>query len=181
MGHENPAVRWLAGLGLLGLLGACELMDQTVVPLLSGEQMASTDQTAVPVGTAEASTGSVGGAALVGQWPPLVLIRFDPSQAGYERPLRSAVDGALARQPEVVFDLVAVEPAVAGAGQAALSAPTLSTPALSTPALSTPALRHDLAEVFQALVQAGVPAERIFLSATTQPTIEVREVHVYAR
>ena len=171
MGHENPAIRWFAGLGLLGLLGACELMDQTVVPLLSGEQMASTDQTAVPAGTAEASTGSVGGAALVGRWPPLVLIRFDPSQADYERPLRSAVDGALARQPDVVFDLVAVEPAVAGSGQAALS----------TPALSTPALRRDLAEVFQALVQAGVPAERIFLSATTQPTIEVREVHVYAR
>ncbi len=141
-------------------------MDQTVVPLLSGEQMASTVQTAVPAGTAEASTGSVGGAALVGRWPPLVLIRFDPSQADYERPLRSAVDGALARQPDVVFDLVAVEPAVAGSGQAALSAP---------------ALRRDLAEVFRALVQAGVPAERIFLSATTQPTIEVREVHVYVR
>jgi hypothetical protein len=166
MSHENLAIRWLAGLGLLGLLGACEFMDQTVVPLLSGEQMASTDQTAVPVGTAEASADAVGGVALVGQWPPLVLIRFDPSQADYERPLRSAVDGALARRPDVVFDLVAVEPAIAGAGQGALSGE---------------ALRRDLAEVFQALVRAGVPAERIFLSATTQPTIQVREVHVYAR
>jgi hypothetical protein len=171
MGCERLAFRWLAGLGLWGLLGACELMDQAVVPLLSGEQAVFTDPTAVPVGTTTASPDSVGGAAQVGQWPPLALIRFDHSQAAYERPLRSAVDGALARQPEVVFDLVAVEPVAAGSGQADPPGPTLS----------DPALRRDLAEVFQALVQAGVPAERIFLSATTQPTIQVREVHVYAR
>jgi hypothetical protein len=143
--------------------------------------MASTDLTPVPVGTAEAAPEPVGGAALVGQWPPLALIRFDQSQAPYERPLRSAVVGALARQPEVVFDLVAVEPVAAGSGQADPPGPSQSGPSQSGPSLSDPALRRDLAEVFQALVQAGVPAERIFLSATTQPTIQVREVHVYAR
>jgi hypothetical protein len=138
--------------------------------------MASSDLTPVPVGTAEAAPEPVGGGALVGRWPPLALIRFDQSQAPYERPLRSAVGGALARQPEVVFDLVAVEPVAAGSGQADPPGPSQS-----GPSLSDPGLRRDLAEVFQALVQAGVPAERIFLSATTQPTIQVREVHVYAR
>ncbi len=166
MGHGKLAVRWLAGFGLLGLFGACELMDRTVFPVLSGEPMATAHDTAAPAGTAKATLESAGGAALVGQRPPLVLIRFDTTQAGFERPLRSAVDDALAHRPEAVFDLVAIEPAGAGPGQAALSGE---------------ALRRDLAQVFQALVRAGVPAERISLSATTQPTIAVREVHVYAR
>jgi hypothetical protein len=141
-------------------------MDQTVIPVLTGEPRATADHTAAPAGADEAPLDSAGGAALVGQWPPLVLIRFDQSQVGYERPLRAAVDGALARRPEAVFDLVAVEPVGTDPSQAALS---------------DAALRRDLAEVFQALVQAGVPAERIFLSATTQPAAGVREVHVYAR
>ena len=80
--------------------------------------------------------------------------------------LNSAVNRALASRPNAVFDLVALEPARAEPDQAKLS---------------DAALRRDLAQVFRGMVRAGVPAERVSLSATTAPTVTVREVHVYAR
>ncbi|HEY5598517.1 MAG TPA: hypothetical protein VIK47_06910 [Kiloniellales bacterium] len=107
-----------------------------------------------------------GGAAMVGQRQPLVVIRFSDSKVDYEQALFAAVSRALDRKPNAAFDLVAV-------------APNVGTPAQVS--LATSRSRRNAEGVMRTLTNMGLPADRITLSATSSANAQVNEVHVYVR
>ncbi len=107
-----------------------------------------------------------GAAANVGARPPLVVIRFDRPTVDYEQALFTAVSQALERRPNAAFDVVAVAP---GAGNPAQVS------------LETNKARRNAEAVLRTLVNMGLPADRMSLAATSDPNVQVNEVHVYVR
>jgi hypothetical protein len=97
---------------------------------------------------------------------PFVIIRFPDPGVEYEQQLYEAVSAALARSPDVAFDLVAVAPAAATSEEAARNAE---------------AARGSAEKVMQSLQNMGLPADRVSLSQVTDPNIQVNEVHLYVR
>ena len=102
-----------------------------------------------------------GGAAMVGQLPPLAVIRFGAAPVAYEDALYDAVRGALERRPATAFELVAVTPYIGPAAQGAFA--------------------DHLEGVYRTLIAMGLPADRLSLSSLSQPGVRVDEVHVYVR
>ena len=94
---------------------------------------------------------------------PFVVIRFDNPDVDYEQQLYQAVSAALARRPNVAFDLVAAAPAN-GAAEA-----------------TTEAARARADKVRQSLLNMGLPADRITVSQVTDPNIQSNEVRIYVR
>ncbi len=107
-----------------------------------------------------------GGSAMVGRTPPLVVIRFDQPNVEYDQALYSAVSQALERRPNAAFDLVAVAPGLGSPSQVALA---------------TNKSRREAEGVLRSLTNMGLPADRVSLSATTNPNAQISEVHLYVR
>jgi len=107
-----------------------------------------------------------GAAGLVGRTPPLVVIRFEDPNVKYDQALYTAVNKALERRPNAAFDLVAVAPGLGSPSQVALASSKS---------------RRDAEGVLRTLTNMGLPADRMSLSATTNPNGQVSEVHVYVR
>ncbi len=107
-----------------------------------------------------------GGASMVGRTAPLVVIRFDTPNVQYDQALYSAVSQALARRPNAAFDLVAVAPGLGSPAQVALASNKS---------------RRSAETVLRSLTNMGLPADRVSLSATTNPNAQVAEVHLYVR
>jgi hypothetical protein len=97
---------------------------------------------------------------------PVVTIRFARSNPDYQKPLYDALSQALQTQPSASFNVVGVSPTRGSAG------------AVQT-AQST-ARRHAQA-VMHTMTEMGVPATRMALSATTDPSVSVGEVRVFLR
>lgn len=97
---------------------------------------------------------------------PLVVIRFDRPDVPYERALYTALSKALEARPGANFDLVAV--AAGGAGSSDI-------------ALNQSRVKGFANDVLKALVDMGLPANRVSLAATTSPSITTNEVHLYVR
>jgi len=97
---------------------------------------------------------------------PLVVIRFDRTKVPYQQALYHAVGRVLERRPDAVFDLVAVAPTAGGQARVALN--------------SNKARRH-AEEVLRALIDMGLPAARVAVSAKTMASAKTNEVHVYLR
>ena len=93
---------------------------------------------------------------------PFVVIRFDNPGVEYEQQLYEAVSAALARSPNVAFDLVGAAPATA------------------TPE-DTEAARASMERVRQSMMNMGLPADRVSISQLTDPAIESNEVRLYVR
>ena len=87
---------------------------------------------------------------------PFVVIRFEQPDPDYAEPLYAAMSGALARWPDVEFDLVAVT-------------------------RDADAARHDLAAVMNSLAAMGMPAERLSLAAVPAADDATDEVWIYLR
>ena len=107
-----------------------------------------------------------GAASLVGRAQPLVVIRFDQSNVEYEPALYGAVNQALAARPNAGFDVVSVAAGAGGQGQVALA--------------SGRSVRNAEA-VVRSLTDMGLPADRVSVSAATNPAAAINEVHVYLR
>ncbi len=107
-----------------------------------------------------------GAAGLVGRAQPLVVIRFERSDVDYDQELFTAVNRALERRPTAAFDLVAVAPGFGNAAQVALAGNKS---------------RRNAEGVLRSLTSMGLPADRVSLSATTNPNAQVSEVHIYVR
>ena len=107
-----------------------------------------------------------GGASLVGRSPPLVVIRFDRPNVEYDQALYTAVNQALSRRPNAAFDLVSVAPGLGSPSQVALASNKS---------------RRNAESVLRTLTNMGLPADRVSLSATTNPNAQVGEVHLYVR
>jgi hypothetical protein len=97
---------------------------------------------------------------------PFVVIRLNNPGVDYEQQLYEAVSAALARWPDVAFDLVAVAPAAGTSEENAQNAE---------------AARASTQKVMQSLLTMGLPADRISLSQVTAPNIQTNEVHLYVR
>ena len=97
---------------------------------------------------------------------PLVVIRFDRPDVEYQQALYTAVNRALERRPQAVFDLVAVAPARGSAAQAAAS---------------TTSARRNAENVLRSLNNMGLPASRVSMSAMSSADAQTSEVHLYVR
>ena len=97
---------------------------------------------------------------------PLVVIRFDRPDVPFEQALYTAVSRALEARPEAQFSLVAVTP-------------NQGTPA--EVALSTSKSKRNAESVLRALIDMGLPANRIALSSATSADAFTNEVHIYVQ
>jgi len=98
--------------------------------------------------------------------PPLVVIRFDRANVQYEQILYTALAQALEARPDAGFEVVAV-------------APTAGTAAAVQLAQSE--ARRNAEAVMRAMSDMGVPATRLALSSTTDPSVPTNEVRVFVR
>jgi hypothetical protein len=96
---------------------------------------------------------------------PLASIRFDRPDLQWRQPLYNAVAGAIDRAPGSVFDVVAVT----GGGQQAVEAARAATET-----------RRNAEHVVRAMVEMGLPGERVTLSSAANPR-GANEVLVFVR
>lgn len=123
--------------------------------------------TAGKPGTAGAATATTAAAAprtgaTAAARRPYITISFAQPQADYGPALYQAVQQALQRRPDLKFEVVGVSPVSAGAQ------PTQS------------ALRRARA-VMDALVEMGLPPERLSMSGATSPTATSEQVQLFVR
>ena len=126
-------------------------------------------ESSVPLGSSPSSSRSVTSAATptdLAARRPLVVIRFDRADVEYQQALYSAVNRALERRPQAVFDLVAVAPSRGSAAQAAAS---------------TTVARRNAENVLRSLSNMGLPASRVSMSAMSSSDAQTSEVHLYVR
>lgn len=113
---------------------------------------------------AENSPAVVAGSGGAGD--PVVTIRFARANTDYQKPLYDALTQALQTQPSASFNVVGVSPT---RGSAA-----------AVQAAQNTARRHAQA-VMHTMTEMGVPAARMALSATTDPSVTASEVRVFLR
>jgi len=118
-----------------------------------------------PVSGGRAASGISSPADLAAR-RPLVVIRFDRQDVDYQQALYTAVNRALERRPQAMFDLVAVAPNRGTAAQAAASTTTA---------------RRNAENVMRSLTGMGLPASRLSLSSTSNAEAQSSEVHLYVR
>lgn len=109
-----------------------------------------------PAATAAAKPAPLPPAPSAETRKPFVVIRFEGAAPDYVAPLYDAMEGALAREPDVAFDLVAVTDD-AGAAE------------------------RNLANVLDTMTGMGMPASRITLSAAAPEDARTDEVWIYVR
>jgi hypothetical protein len=97
---------------------------------------------------------------------PFVVIRFDDPSVDYERQLQDAVSAALARSPNLGFDLVAAAPAGGTSEDIARN---------------SEAARASMERVRGSLLDMGLSPDRVSISQVTDPNIESNEVRLYVR
>ena len=113
--------------------------------------------------TKSASVVSVKPKAKVASRRPLMTIRFDRKDLGYEPALYQTAKKALERKPDVEFEIVAVIPVRNGAPLAINEA------------------RKNAEGVRMALVNMGFPDERLLVTETENNDIEISEVRLFVR
>lgn len=97
---------------------------------------------------------------------PLVVIRFDRANKDYQDELYTALRQALQSHPTATFKVVAVTP-TKGTVAAVQLAQTQT---------------HRYAQsVLRSITDMGVPASRLSISSSTDPSVQVSEVQVYQR
>jgi hypothetical protein len=96
--------------------------------------------------------------------PPLLTVRFDRPGLVYADAVTQAAQQALARKPDVQFDVVGV-------------APEPATLDLQTAALTQ--VDEDVRGVAEAIAKAGATPAQIHLSSRTDPAVKVPTVLVY--
>ena len=96
----------------------------------------------------------------------LVTIRFDHPDVSYQQILYTALAQALQTRPGASFDVLAVSP-TRGTAAAVQLAQTEA--------------QHHAQDVMRSMTDMGVPATRLAVSSTTDPSIGASEVRVYVR
>jgi hypothetical protein len=112
-------------------------------------------------------TSSLGGIpAVASAGSPLVVVKFDRPNVDYQQILYAALNQALQNRPGANFQVVAVSP-------------TRGTAASVQIAQST-ARRH-AQDVMRSMTDMGVPATRLGVASTTDPSATSSEVRVFVR
>tara|TARA_B100001027_G_scaffold51708_1_gene34438 strand:+ start:105 stop:1259 length:1155 start_codon:yes stop_codon:yes gene_type:complete len=91
----------------------------------------------------------------------ILIIKFDDSSFDYSSALFESVSAALEQMPSAGFEVVAVSPT--GGASFADSA------------------RNKASEVFNKIIEMGVPSERISLTSSNSTTAQAEEVHIYLK
>jgi TolA-binding protein len=116
-------------------------------------------------GSVTSGLGSVGPqSAAAGT--PLVVVRFDRPNVDYQQILYAALNQALQNRPSASFQVVAVAPTRGNAASVQIAQST--------------ARRHAEA-VMRSMTDMGVPATRVGVASTTDPSATVSEVRVFVR
>lgn len=97
---------------------------------------------------------------------PLVVIKFDRADTNYQKILYSALRQTLQSRPGASFKVVAVSPSSGSLADSQLA--------------QTTAYRH-AQDVVQSMTDMGVPPSRVSIAASTDPSIGVSQVQVFAR
>jgi TolA-binding protein len=97
---------------------------------------------------------------------PLVVVRFDRPNVDYQQILYAALNQALQTRPSASFQVVAVAPTRGNAASVQIAQST--------------ARRHAEA-VMRSMTDMGVPATRVGVASTTDPSATVSEVRVFVR
>jgi hypothetical protein len=122
--------------------------------------------TRAPVGAPRSAAGGHAMAVPETSGRPLVVIRFDRPDVPYEEQLYNAVSQALERRPGARFEIVAVAPGSAN-------------PATAT--VGANASKQNAESVRRSLVNMGLPADRMSMSATSSAELQDGEVRIYVR
>ena len=143
--------RLAAAILALFLVAACKLIDQTTFapsPSRNPQFVHSQSAAALPAARVDSRT-------------PLVVIDRNTPVSAYTSVLHAAVQAALARDPNVSFDVTIVVPAQGNPDQALAQAQPQAT------------------EVMQTVAFAGVPADRVHLRAAADPNLNASQIRVY--
>ena len=116
-------------------------------------------------GSVVGGLGSGGSQPAVGG-SPLVVGRFDRPNVDYQQILYAALNQALQNRPSASFQVVAVAPTRGNAASVQIAQST--------------ARRHAEA-VMRSMTDMGVPATRVGVASTTDPSATVSEVRVFVR
>lgn len=110
------------------------------------------------------SLGGAGPAVAAGA--PLVVVRFDRPNVDYQQILYAALNQALQNRPGANFQVVAVSPTRGSAASVQIA--------------QTAARRH-AQDVMRSMTDMGVPATRLNVASTTDPSATASEVRVFVR
>jgi hypothetical protein len=97
---------------------------------------------------------------------PLVVVRFDHPNVDYQQILYAALNQALQSRPNASFQVVAVSPTRGNAAAVQIA--------------QTTARRH-AQEVMRSMTDMGVPASRLNVASSTDPSATDNEVRVFVR
>jgi len=97
---------------------------------------------------------------------PLVVVRFDRPNVDYQQILYAALNQALQARPNANFQVVAVAPTRGNAASVQIA--------------QTTARRH-AQEVMRSMTDMGVPASRMNVASSTDPSAAASEVRVFVR
>ena len=113
-------------------------------------------------------TGALGsgGMQMAGAGTPLVVVRFDRPNVDYQQVLYAALNQALQNRPGASFQVIAVSP-------------TRGT-AASVQIAQSAARRH-AEDIMRSMSDMGVPATRMNVASTTDPSATTSEVRVFVR
>ena len=106
------------------------------------------------------------GLAAVSAGAPLVVVRFDRPNVDYQQVLYAALNQALQNRPGANFQVVAVSPTRGSAASVQIA--------------QTTARRH-AQDVMRSMTDMGVPATRLNVASTTDPSATASEVRVFVR
>jgi hypothetical protein len=111
--------------------------------------------------------GSLGGGVQTASaGAPLVVVKFDHPDVDYQQILYAALNQALQNRPGASFQVVAVSPTRGSAASVQIAQST--------------ARRH-AQDVMRSMTDMGVPATRLNVASTTDPSATVSEVRVFVR
>lgn len=116
----------------------------------------------VPLTNNNVMPASFGASKSIASGKPLFVAKFNKSDVKYQAGLKQAVSNAVAKKPGVMFDVVAVSPA-SGNQLAAASA------------------KNNATQIFQDMIEMGIGAEKINLSAKTSADVNASEVQIYVK
>lgn len=93
---------------------------------------------------------------------PLFVAKFNKSKVNYKDGLKQAVSSAKAKKPSVMFEVVAVSPSQGNQ-------------------LSSASAKNNATQIFQEMIDMGVGAEKINLSARTSGDVTSSEVQIFVK
>lgn len=131
--------------------------NDTIVNLSSAIKVGSYGVNNVPMGPISGAS-RFGATPTVSSSSPLFVAKFNKAGVKYKEGLKQAVESAQAKKPSVVFDVVAVSPA---SGSSAVA-------------------KNNATQIFQDMIDMGVGADRINLSAKVG-TGSSSEVQIFVR